>query len=769
MESGDSLIVQEVKPLRVCSAALLLALAASAADTRPYVDSDPAELARTIPELSGLRSAPEPERLGETFRALAAALSAGFRESSVVEEIHEMRFEDGGIFAASRRERARYAIARTAAGWQEVRTELPAGGPTGFFVTGGFLELLSFLLPDRPDETRYRYLGQMTEGGQEALVMACLRPAGTAQRQGLIWIDAATKRVLRVRLSLLDRVQGVPLETWSTDIRLTPSAALSQVTVSGRVGGSEVLTVHRFAGANVGEEPLEQMARAIALTQEGKTAEAAVLFKEAQRRDPQCPAIRFHLGAALLAAGDKAAAEIEWRAVVKALPDSAAAHNALGIALYQRGDVPGATAEFQESVRLKPDDAMARENLAKAQAAGETIRVDVRQVIVPVVVTRNDGHFVTDLKQADFQILEDGVEQKITSFSVESSGLRAELTKTAPMAQPSATPAATAPRRSYLICFDTLHSSFFTFNQVRQSLIKLLRAEKKGDSQYALIAVGATSQVVHNMTPDPELVLRAVEDRAFQKTFQGSRASSAAAELEQFERVLSETRTLCDNRQPMCDSKRATLPSMAAEIGEADRVQTVNYLRQLSSLVEQLGRTGGRRTMVLISAGFQMSPGRDAHELLAAYFPEIRGVQLRTMERMQDALEPVFRLAAKNNVPIHTIDSGGLYTSSYQESSRSSGGGRVGPSVERALNRNAAEAGATLQEIAAATGGTSFRNNNDLFAGMTRAFADGRDYYVLSYVPANAIQDGKFRAITVRVRDSKMVILAKRGYWAAGQ
>ena len=104
--------------------------------------------------------------------------------------------------------------------------------------------------------------------------------------------------MLRVRFSLLERIQGVPLETWITDIRLTPSAALAQVTVSGRVSGSELLTVHRFAGANAGEEPLEQMARAIALTQEGKTAEAAALFKEAQRRDPLRPAIRFHLGAA---------------------------------------------------------------------------------------------------------------------------------------------------------------------------------------------------------------------------------------------------------------------------------------------------------------------------------------------------------------------------------------------------------------------------------------------------------------------------------------
>ena len=51
--------------------------------------------------------------------------------------------------------------------------------------------------------------------------------------------------------------------------------------------------------------------------------------------------------------------------------------------------------------------------------------------------------------------------------------------------------------------------------------------------------------------------------------------------------------------------------------------------------------------------------------------------------------------------------------------------------------------------------------------GLERAFADGRQYYVLAYVPTNTNSDGKFRAISVRVRDGKYVISAKRGYWAA--
>lgn len=758
--------VNGVRGVPVMMCVLCTALLGAAAGPPPFVDAEPAELARTLPELAGLRTGPTPERLDSTLHAIAA-WPAEHEPVTLPEEIHEMRFEEGGIVAASRREQARYAVSWSSDGWRDLRSGLPAGEPAAFLITDGFQQSLNFLLSPVIGETRFRYLGRMTEGGRELMAVAYLRPTAGPGRQGVLWIDEATLRVLRVRQSLFGRIDGVPLETWTTDIRLAPTGALSSVTVAAGLPGREFLTVHRFAGAQSAEEPLEQMARGIALTQAGQATAAIAPLREAQRGDPARTAIRFHLGTALMASGDRVAAETEWRAVVKAFPDSAAAHNSLGIALYQRGEQAGAAAEFQEVVRLQPDDPNARANLAKTQAAADTIRVDVRQVIVPVAVTAADGHFAAGLKQSDFQVFEDGVEQKISSFGVESAGLRADLTPDEKRTRPGRGPPA-GLRRTYLICVDTLHSSFSTFTQVRRSLIQLFRSESKGDSQYALIAAGVTLQAVQNMTTDPEAVVRALEDKAFQKLFLGSRKGSAAAEMEQFERTLSETRVACDTRDPLCNQKRASLPNFAAGIAEADRVQSKSFLTNLRSLVDQLGRAGGRRTMLLISAGFQMSPGRDAYELLNAYFPELRGIQLRQMNRMTDAMEPVFRLAARNNVAIHTIDSRGLYTSSYEESYRRSGGGRVGPAVERALNHIASEAGGTLDEIAAATGGTSFRNNNDMLAGLTRAVADGRDYYVLSYVPSNTAADGKFRAITVRVRDRKHAVRAKRGYWASG-
>jgi len=137
---------------------------------------------------------------------------------------------------------------------------------------------------------------------------------------------------------------------------------------------------------------------------------------------------------------------------------------------------------------------------------------------------------------------------------------------------------------------------------------------------------------------------------------------------------------------------------------------------------------------------------------------------LRTVDRMQE-LDPILRLAANSNIPIYTIDSRGLYTSPYFDASNPGGVASVTPAVLSVMNSDASEAGGTLSEIAAATGGTAFQNSNDILAGLQRAFADGRQYYLLAYVPANPA-DGKFHAISVRLRDKKMVVKTKRGYWA---
>jgi VWFA-related protein len=839
--------------------------AAKPAESKLFIDCDSAELLAAVPELAGTKFDSNQDGLdallkttGENLRAMLTRLE----DVSAAEQIHEMRFETN-MARISRREDFRYVVKWVPNAAQEQFTELrldPATGdlahpPDGdFLVTGHFFNPIRYLLPENRERSRFRYLGRSTAAGADFFIVAfAQRPESADSRdaplQGVVWVDAATYRIVRLQTALLGRLADSPLETLTTDISLVPVTfpylgrtfwLPATVAVHARYAGGELDSVHRYsdyllyddeanaaqkekhAGVSPGTAPAaenawEMLDRGISLAEDNKHGEAISTLHEALRFNPKIPAAHFHLAAAMRATNDFAGAEAELREAVTLAPDSGPAHNFLGILLFKRGAVADAIAELRLGVQLQPKDATVHYNLAQAlektgdrkaaldeyqtaatlapdnarikarfeqlertanaapaaAAPGDaTIKVEVRQVLVPVVVRDKEGHHVTGLTQADFRVFEDGVEQKISGFSVENAGVSSPPAPAAAASQPPmAATSATAPpkqvpvRRTYLVCIDALHTEFANLVYVREALSKLFRSEQAGDAQYVIVSVGMPTQVLENPTSDPESVLNAVESKDFQKLFLGSRKSSVEADLREFRRLLDEARAACDAHDPECPALKRRLPSEASQIAEQDHLYTVTFLTQFRSLIEQLRRGTGRRTIILFSDGFQLVPGQLAFELLAAYFPEIPGTSLRRVDRMPD-MEPVLQLAANSNIPIYTIDSRGLYTSPYFDASNSGGVARMQPAVMSAMNSNATEAGQTLSEIAAATGGTAFQNSNNILTGLQRAFADGREYYMLAYVPSNSNLDGKFRAISVRVRDSKSAIGAKRGYWA---
>lgn len=63
----------------------------------------------------------------------------------------------------------------------------------------------------------------------------------------------------------------------------------------------------------------------------------------------------------------------------------------------------------------------------KAQDQDEVIRVSTDLVVLNVTVLDKSGKFVTGLKRGDFQVIEDGVEQKVSTFSAEETPFAAAI------------------------------------------------------------------------------------------------------------------------------------------------------------------------------------------------------------------------------------------------------------------------------------------------------------------------------------------------------
>jgi VWFA-related protein len=202
-------------------------------------------------------------------------------------------------------------------------------------------------------------------------------------------------------------------------------------------------------------------------------------------------------------------------------------------------------------------------------------------------------------------------------------------------------------------------------------------------------------------------------------------------------------------------------------LANEEEAVTIGHLQRLRSLVEGLAAIPTRRTLVLISDGFQLDPGREAFGLMAVYFPNVPQWQLRSSSSgIRNQFQAILQLAARRNVVIYTIDSRGLYGPGGIYDASSTTSIRTASDVQRATENAARESGGPLRQLATATGGIYLHNSNDLVRGLKRAFAEGREYYLLGYIPKAWNPDGKFRAIRVEVKGKGLQVRAKPGYWA---
>jgi VWFA-related protein len=422
--------------------------------------------------------------------------------------------------------------------------------------------------------------------------------------------------------------------------------------------------------------------------------------------------------------------------------------------------------------------------------APTTIKIEVKQVLVPVVVTDRRGHNIVGLKQHDFEVREDGDPQTLTSFGTATTAgetLPAVLDSppaSVPSPPPAVRPAPTAPRRSYLICLDTLNSAFANFATVRGALRKLFKQEEGSDAQYALVALGRQAAVVQNLTEEPARILAALGSKELNKAIEQSESSNLAAQESELTRALGEycqqcpcagaaaatTRTSGGGGQ-ICDGKRQRVEMWAGSAAQECTLLTRDFLHNVRELEGKLAAQPGKRTFILISDGFNLRPGRDLFGLIAAYLQDPSELMNNPVDNLEPEVQEILRLATARNVTFYTLDSRGLYTSptgGYDASGEYQMTRVVVllPQVQQQKETTALENQDAMRELALTTGGVFFHNSNDLFKGMRQALADGREYYLLSYASTHQAADGKFHAITVRVKGKDLVVRAKRGYWA---
>jgi VWFA-related protein len=315
---------------------------------------------------------------------------------------------------------------------------------------------------------------------------------------------------------------------------------------------------------------------------------------------------------------------------------------------------------------------------------------------------------------------------------------------------------------------------------VRAALEKFFEKEHRTDSQYWLISLGKKPEVLQYPTADPKAVLTVLKDKKFLATIQNSEASALGSQIAQ---VRSQLDTYCGRcpcgrslrTPPMeCIGPRDAIFGLVTTSANRTHIYTEFFLKELRAVVEDLSHMPGNRVMVLISDGFNLVPGRELYGVMRAYFPNDDRWQMNDGDTTSE-LEPILRAAAANNIVVYGISSLGLGSSggvgaAYQASSGGTSARGVGQVILPEMNRQASQAtlesGTTMEALARATGGAFIENSNDLSGALKRAFDETREYYVLGYMSSKPELDGKYRAIDVRVKDPKLQVRARSGYWA---
>ncbi|MGH9610088.1 MAG: VWA domain-containing protein, partial [Bryobacteraceae bacterium] len=179
-------------------------------------------------------------------------------------------------------------------------------------------------------------------------------------------------------------------------------------------------------------------------------------------------------------------------------------------------------------------------------------------------------------------------------------------------------------------------------------------------------------------------------------------------------------------------------------------------------------------------------PGEELYGIASAYFPDDPEWQINPRQT-QPMLDEILQLAEKDNVVVYGLDSRGVYTPSSSEILGASHGVTDGHNTQMDSRNTSFQAsiqgmqtmmtneaaiayqnGSALAQLASATGGIYFENNNRLLPGLQRAFNDERVRYLIAYSPSNQTADGHYRKIRVAVKGKNLRVYAKAGYWAPG-
>jgi VWFA-related protein len=369
-----------------------------------------------------------------------------------------------------------------------------------------------------------------------------------------------------------------------------------------------------------------------------------------------------------------------------------------------------------------------------------TFRGGIDFVRVDAFVTDKKGNPVTDLKESDFEVVEDGKPQTVEQFKTIRIDGTPALDEPVREIRGSAAEESEAQRddvRLFVFFLDDYHTRDRNAIAIRKTLTEFVQRLGPLDMMAIMYPLMSAQDVT--FTRNQDSIIGAFEH------FEGRKYDYTPRN--EYERIYD----------------RLSTPDI-------ERLRNHIVQGALEGLAIRLGGLrDGRKSVIFVSEGFTVSlpPEMRRQNSQAPQFTSApRDEQFEQDAETQGRLDldvrmkEVYRAAHRFNTAFYSLDPRGLSPFEFDINDGSVGG--VSAASDRATFRAAQE---TLQSLSEETDGRAILNRNSLLDGLTQAIRDSSFYYLLGYTTQSK-HDGKFHEIKVRVKRSGVDVRARKGYWA---
>ena len=394
------------------------------------------------------------------------------------------------------------------------------------------------------------------------------------------------------------------------------------------------------------------------------------------------------------------------------------------------------------------------------QESAPTFESRVNLVLVPVIVRDKQGNAVTNLGKDDFQILDKGKAQTITSFTVQKRGnaavaAAANNEPTVANREGSAAVAVAAPERYVAYVFDDLSINASDLILLKKAASAHLAKSLQPADRAAIYTTSGRNNL--DFTDDKEKLQDALSHIQRQMLYQHVGHQCPDLTYYWADLIVNKNDSLalttatqetlaCANFDPSSQTTIAQQMATSAaqqELAVGEQSTRV-ILSVIQAIVRRMGAAPGQRQIVIASPGF-----------------------LTLSSEAVSEKADILNAATHANIMISGLNARGLYTPGPDASEPGTYSPTSQAQVDLYQNASSQAAEDVLAEFAEGTGGMFFHNSNDLAGGFDRIAAAPEVTYVLGFTPLVMKPDGAFHRLRINLVNRKgLEIQARRGYYS---